>query len=97
MFQEVDPVYLYQVGLGTELDGFGFLASDDGADIVLVDTHDPARHRLSGTVHLPLLGEHLPYDITPLVMETVRYQLLAILCFYRGQLSVQLSKQVDQN
>ena len=62
MFYEVETVQLDQVGLCAKLDGFGFLAPDYGADVVLVDTHDPARHRFPGLVHLVLLGKH------PLIM-----------------------------
>ncbi|MPN18654.1 hypothetical protein SDC9_166016 [bioreactor metagenome] len=96
MFYEVDPVHLDQVGLRTELDGLRLLAPDYGADIVLVDTHDAARHRLTATVHLPLLGKHLPDDIAPLVVEPVQYKDAAVLTLDRIELSIKFFQQEDQ-
>ena len=40
MFDERYAVYLYVVDLRTELDGLGFLASDDGTYIITVDADD---------------------------------------------------------
>lgn len=44
MFYEGDSIYLYIVDLGSELNGFGFLASDNGAKVMPVDTHDTVGH-----------------------------------------------------
>ena len=40
MFYKGDSVYLYIVDFGSEFNGFGFLASDNGAKVMPVDTHD---------------------------------------------------------
>ena len=44
MFYEGDSIYLYIVDLGSELNGFDFLASDNGAKVMPVDTHDTVGH-----------------------------------------------------
>ena len=40
VFNERYAVYLYIIDLCTELDGLGFLASDDGTYIITVDADD---------------------------------------------------------
>ena len=40
VFDERSVVYLYVVNLCTELDGFGFLASDDGTYIMTVNAYN---------------------------------------------------------
>lgn len=40
MFDKRYAIYLYVVNLRTELDGFGFLASDDGTYIISVNADD---------------------------------------------------------
>ncbi len=47
MFYERDSVYLYIVDFGSEFNGFGFLAPDDGAKVMPVDTHDTVRYFLA--------------------------------------------------
>ena len=37
MFYKGDSVYLYIVDFGSEFNGFGFLASDNGAKVMPVD------------------------------------------------------------
>ena len=44
MFYKGDSIYLYIVDLGSEFNGFGFLASDNGAKVMPVDTHDTVGH-----------------------------------------------------
>ena len=44
MFYKGDSVYLYIVDFGSEFNGFGFLASDNGAKVMPVDTHDTVGH-----------------------------------------------------
>ncbi len=44
MFYKGDSVYLYIVDFGSEFNGFGFLASDNGAKVMPIDTHDTVGH-----------------------------------------------------
>ena len=47
MFYKGDSIYLYIVDFGSEFNGFGFLASDNGAKVMPVDTHDTVGHFLA--------------------------------------------------
>jgi hypothetical protein len=47
MFYERDSIYLYIVDFGSEFNGFGFLAPDDGAKVMPVDTHNTVRYFLA--------------------------------------------------
>jgi len=47
-------------------------------------------------LHLLLLGKHLPYDVTPLVMDTVQLKLSPVLLLDGIELAVQFVQQVDQ-
>ena len=47
MFYKGYSIYLYIVILGTEFNGFGFLASDNGAKVMPVDTHNTVRYFLA--------------------------------------------------
>lgn len=47
MFYERDSIYLYIVDFGPEFNGFGFLAPDDGAKVMPVDTHNTVRYFLA--------------------------------------------------
>ena len=47
MFYKGDSVYLYIVDFGSEFNGFGFLAPDDGAKVMPVDTHNTVRYFLA--------------------------------------------------
>ena len=40
MFYERDSIYLYIVDLGSEFNRFGFLAPDNGAKVMPVETHN---------------------------------------------------------
>lgn len=71
-------------------------APDYGADVMLVDTHNPARHRFPGPLHLTLLGKYLPDDVTSLMIEPVQCQLFPVLFLDDIKLSVKLSLQVNQ-
>lgn len=61
MFYERDSIYLYIVDFGSEFNGFGFLAPDDGAKVMPVDTHNTVRYFLACKKTLPLLKDCL-YD-----------------------------------
>lgn len=53
MFYKGDSVYLYIVDFSSEFNGFGFLASDNGAKVMPVDTHDTVGHFLPANKFFP--------------------------------------------
>ncbi len=44
MFYKGDSIYLYIVDFGFEFNRFGFLAPDNGAKVMSVDTYDTVGH-----------------------------------------------------
>ena len=69
MFYKGDSVYLYIVDFGSEFNGFGFLASDNGAKVMPVDTHDTVGHFFACKSILPLLKDCLYDRETSLVIR----------------------------
>ena len=61
MFDEGNSIYLYIVDFGSELDTPGFLSTDNGTDVVLVDTDYPVLD-LPVLKQLLLLDQNLSYD-----------------------------------
>ena len=47
VLNEKSSIYLYIVDFGSEFNGFGFLAPDDGAKVMPVDTHNTVRYFLA--------------------------------------------------
>ena len=57
MFYKGYSIYLYIIDFSSEFNGFGFLAPNNGAKVMTIDTHDTVGHFLPANKFLPLLKD----------------------------------------
>ena len=96
MFDEGNPVYLYIVDFGTELDTPGFLSTDDGTNIMLVDTDYPFLD-LPVFKQLLLLDQNLFYDGDSTLIIRCMTQFGTMMLPYLVNLKKKLSLQMNQS
>ena len=80
MFYKGDSVYLYIVDFGSEFNGFGFLASDNGAKVMPVDTHAVSYTHLIGKVDFRFISNYRMH-ISRNTEACITYFKTAFTCF----------------
>ena len=94
VFNERYAVYLYIIDLCTELDGLGFLASDDGTYIITVDADDAVTD-FPPFKHFLFLYKHLSDDGKTLLVILCISEESTVLAMDPIPLTEELFKKLD--